>query len=547
MEFLSNPFSYSYDFTSNFKIDKCQAIVQSFYLTLASYELNIAEEKRQLPFMASFTALSLNPFKQSEAIPKPVAKLFRDSKLWRDYYDKGKISMKTGKEFNHQLFLPFFILESKLLSSLPDSRVSKHLDKYYMLMQTMIDDPDLTSFSLAVLYNVNSRELKLLYRLFDKLQLLLSHEMWSDDYDSALYLFEDIESGNFADYESSYDVNDFFLYPRARKAWLMYRLCIYPDNFKSYDHWVHHFKETYKWFMQQTEKVQKVLHPSRYYDDASIFFYEIDKKRDLMLLNRVLRVPYIVKLMMEFHLPRNFVTTFCNNAFQNALYRGYVSNPLDNFISKKNLLRPRGSEWYLPKIRKMTFNVLIGRNFSFDKSGRIKLVREYRSLNTYYSFNAKYDINTPYSLSGHNRTGTKKPKYITIIERVKDCTDKDYLNLLKYEAERVKITTEYNLDITPRTSPINEKTTPERFQIDERFLNHLLISKPTFFEWTAVLVRLNIQIITPVADSIIILKTLQHYFELVASHIEMIQSSPGSYRYEPLLKKNRNIRVTNKK
>lgn len=378
MELLENPLSYSYDFNWKSKVHEVQDIIQLFYLALASYELKIEINPEEFHFTMLFQP-SWNPL--SNPLPWSVSGIFISFDGWKDYFIKGHLSIQSEEEFNHQLYVLFFVLESKVVECEKRNTPSRSPKTYLQLMKTIVENPELISFSFLDLCNSGKRELKLLHNLFDRLQILLCSQEWFKNYEDAFGALSKLNSRHFDNLH--YDVGDFFLFPRVRKAWLMYRLCIPPDEMKSHDEWVHHFKETYKWFMQQSKKVYTILHPSRPFDDSTIFDLrgeDFCDLRDYYSRTAMGKLMHVIYTMLEFHQHMELIKSFCDSSLLKLL-AFEDRNPLDRFYCGQSRFKCSSSNNVpLLKIKKVVFNVLIGKNFEFNRQGDVRIVKEFRFL-----------------------------------------------------------------------------------------------------------------------------------------------------------------------
>lgn len=507
---MSSEFNYLYELPPNFEIAQSQEIIQLFYFALASYELNIEVNLKKCKFTKlvgppSSIPSMLNPF------PEPVAKEFQASYRWKDFFIIGDISIQTQGEFYHELFIPFFILESKLIDYKMNSTSADSPQMYSAFVKTMVEDPDLTSFSVPVLYSLDNYELELLFSLFHKLLFLLSEQRWSYNYKEVMEELMKLPTWYFV-YPSCFSAEHLLKFPRARKAWLMYRLCIPSKKVKSVDSWIYHFRETYKWMMEQVEKIYMVLHPSRKFNDSPTFTCETAHLRAYKQRENELYIILVYYMMKEFHLPSDFVQAYCDATTRQLLTEGLLrpkKTPQD-----LTSVSPYVERLCIPKLFRTLFAIFVGREPIFDKSGRIKMVEEFRLISEHLNFIS--NVSSFYWLFDY--PPVLRGRYWINGPR----SDEYCQNLILNAKKAIAIHNKY------LHSPIHTG----KFTIDEKFLNHLLIHSfhclvPAYDH------ILDLQVNFPsVSDWQKARNTINDYFVLVADHIEMVQHFSEIYRYD---------------
>lgn len=360
---------YSFRFNLAKGFPKLQEIIQLFYLALASYEVNVKVDRKKFPFKKLIKS-TLNLLHDS--LPSLLIDMLKDTMLWSEYFNQGENSILKNTEFNHMFFLIFYILESKIVSTIKITSLSKFPNCYAQLIETMSKSPDLLSLSMAVLYTLDTEELVQLYDSIEKLQHLMATNRWFSDYEEAFKLTLDERNSKLEDKEISYETNYFCKYPRAMKVWLIYRLCDNKNAFKSSHEWWSYYKTIYRWLIEQSEKIQKVLHPSISSTDHSLLSF----KGVGHFCTELSLTFHLLYIMMEFRYPKSLVKSFCDATmvylFSVSDY-GYL-----NLFDLQNLPLKRGHFSHLP--RKLIFNILVKYCFEDETEKETKLSNQFNFL-----------------------------------------------------------------------------------------------------------------------------------------------------------------------
>lgn len=378
----------SYQLNPTLNFEDLQRFIQEFYFFLSFYEMGFDVNPKYFRLKKFKSTLD----KYHRDLPVPLSDMLKDPAIWNDYFDQGEKSVKQNTVFNHPLFIVFFILESKIefasyhsisLKYEVLSDLSDHIESCNQLMKTMVEDPNLLSFSESVLYALDTQELAQLYYSVNRLRQLLTTEPRFCSYEEAFYSISDKSGGRkslcLVDEERGdafFDIQNFFRYPRIRKVWMMYKLCINLRYYKYYSQWLTFFKAVYRWFMKQSEKLRKILYPSKSYHDFVLesLRYSYDH---LELVKKGFVILYV---MMDFRYPKALVNSYGNAAILKILKPTKPFNCFERREKEKWILIVyKLSRNHLGK-RMLLFDFLVNNNFEYASENHVNVLRQLRYI-----------------------------------------------------------------------------------------------------------------------------------------------------------------------